>query len=133
MQKLISASIFVLSTMFVATVNAQSVCSDNWAVSVSETDHSLNLKITEVKTSGPACDLVIQSFDYIVGIQTMSMNIVETNFCPMDAIAHRQARMSWALPHGLRAGGKLKVVINGLGVGTVQINSDTVSFEGGCQ
>lgn len=133
MRKVLSAFVAVLATVFCGmTAQAEVICSNDWKVSSNQTTNFVNLKITEAITQGPACDLIVKSFNYIEGLEVLALEIAPVRFCPMDAIKNREARFAWALPYPLNAKGNLKVSVNGLQVGTVHVQSGNVTFEGGC-
>jgi hypothetical protein len=123
-------------TLFSWSSFAQEACGFPWIVkSVQVSSSSLNLVLQEYGQVGPACHLVVKSFDYIDGLEALSLQIAPAKICPLDAVKAREANLNWQLPFELRESGRLKLVVNGVRLGTVALTGDVVTFVGvgGCR
>lgn len=127
----ILTSFFALS--IAGSAFAQSTCDSGWSVRAQRDRGALNLVLRETGAGGPACDLVVKSFDYLDGAGLLTVEVAPAKFCPLDAVAQRRAHLTWHLPEGLRARGSLKLIVNGSEVGVVTVGLDQVGFRGGCQ
>ncbi|MBX3035103.1 MAG: hypothetical protein KF865_14385 [Bdellovibrionaceae bacterium] len=108
-------------------------CENDWTVLSKKDGSFLNLTVREKGTKGPACDLVVRELHYIEGLRVLSLSVSPVKFCPVDAIAEREARLQWQLPFELRQEGVVRLVVNGEVAGNVLLRSDNVVFDGACR
>lgn len=130
--RLILGLLMLTSSYATASVRVPSPCRIPWTVQATRDQHILSLDLRE-EGSGPACDLVVTSLDYLDGAAILSARITPAKFCPVDAIAQRHAVLLWSLPQELRSKGVLKFIVNGSEVGVLSVGLGQVDFKGGCQ
>lgn len=118
--------------LFVFPTTGPSECPKSWALTASRDQQRLELNIREQGQQGPACDLVVQSFDYDETLGLLALSVQPSRVCPVDALAERQALFSWNLPQDLRGQADLLVIVNGEMWGAVHLRGDKVSVEGDC-
>lgn len=96
---------------------------EGYAVSVNYdgATHELLLTFTEEQRSSNACDLVVTGFEYMADVGLMDLEL-QADFCPMDIVGYRKAKMKWGLPRPLRAGGEFRLRVNKKVLGTVVLN-----------
>lgn len=116
-----------------SAAQAETVCQDLWAVKAMRANKGLVLVLTEKNEQGPACDLVLEAFNYDEADASISLKIRPDSYCPIEAIAHRKTQTFWTLPFGLRQGGELRLIVNGRESGILKMDQFSVSHEGGCQ
>ncbi|MBX2988782.1 MAG: hypothetical protein KF802_12880 [Bdellovibrionaceae bacterium] len=128
MKVLLSGACFSIG----ATALAET-CENDWSVLSKKEGSFLSLTVREKGTKGPACDLVVRELHYIEGLRVLSLSVSPVTFCPLDAVAEREARLQWQLPFGLRTEGVIRLVVNGEVAGNVLLRSDNVVFDGACR
>lgn len=107
-----------------------------WAFGAQISGKSLQLKVQEIGTTGPACDLVLRSMKYDEADGSMALEITPATMCPVDAIATRGTEFTWQLPVELRHTGTIKIIVNGQLQGSMGWGSSgpaSVISEGGQQ
>lgn len=125
--------------MVLAVLGLQSValaasnCTPAWTVQVDKKDSFLTLKLREAQSKGPACDLVVKNLVYLAGVKTLALDIAPVEYCPVDAVAARQATLQWQLPLENRNESELRLVINGKNNGLIRLERTSVQHEGVCK
>lgn len=108
-------------------------CPSKWTVNASRTGSLLQLEITEATESGPACNLVVTHLNFLAGVKTLALDLSPATYCPLEAVAHRQAALGWQIPFGQRTAGEIQLVVNGDKQGLLRMTRDGVQFEGECK
>lgn len=112
--RLLFAALFVMGLGTVAHAEEDlTTAQAGWAFSAQISKKMIHLKIEEVGTTGPACDLVVRSFKYEEADSSIALEISPATFCPVDAIATRGTEFAWQLPMELRPSGAIKIIVNG--------------------
>ena len=112
---------------------AETVCQDLWSIRAIRVSHGLFMSFVEKNEQGPACDLVVESFEFNEADSSLALRIRPASFCPLDALASRRAQFVWMLPFNLRQGSELRLIVNERETGMMKIDGTSASFEGGCQ
>lgn len=107
-------------------------CRQAFVISPLRISNSLQLLVKEQNHQGPACDLVVQKFEYIEAIKAILVDVQPVSFCPVDAMAARAAMVTWQLPQNMRSAGTLQLILNGESRGFLEIKNDRLSLSGGC-
>ncbi|MBX3039963.1 MAG: hypothetical protein KF789_04560 [Bdellovibrionaceae bacterium] len=120
-------------SMMSATAAAETVCQDLWTVRALKAKHGLLLDLKEKGQQGPACDLVVESFNYDEADKSIALQIRPATFCPLEALTERRAQFVWMLPFELRTAGNLRLIVNNRETGSINIEKASALFEGGCK
>lgn len=113
---------------------AETVCQEPWAVQSKKVQQGLIVEFKEKGQQGPACDLVVQGFQFNEEDKSVSIDIRPTSFCPVEALKERSAHWLWVLPFNYRnSQNDLRLIVNGRETGSLHIDGSTAVFEGGCK
>ena len=91
------------------------------------TTYELVITVKEVETNSAACDLVLTGLTYSSEQQKLSLKF-EPDFCQIDRMGQRKGTAKWQLPIPLRESGDIMLDINGLAMGTIQIEANTATY-----
>ena len=91
------------------------------------TTHELTVVAQEIETSSAACDLVLTGLTYSSEQQKLSLKF-EPDFCQIDRMGQRKGTAKWQLPIPLRQSGDILLDINGLAMGSIQIEANTATY-----
>lgn len=86
----------------------------------SQTDSGATLSPSElvltieetVPVSGP-CPLSLKRMEHIEAVNSLIIDLDSVEFCPLDTIGRRAAKLRWQLPFTMSAQGKINLVVNG--------------------
>ncbi|MEK6773003.1 MAG: hypothetical protein AABY64_03605 [Bdellovibrionota bacterium] len=89
----------------------------------------LTLDLKEKVATKAACDLYVQRFEYLADLKIINIDLSEVVSCPLDNIAARKARLDWSMPFNFSAQKNVYLRVNGLVLGTITINDQSVLFK----
>ncbi len=89
----------------------------------------LTLDLKEKVATKAACDLYVQRFEYLADLKIINVDLAEVVNCPLDNIAARKARLDWNMPFNFSAQKNIYLRVNGLVLGTITINDQSVLFK----
>lgn len=116
-----------------AFADSPSTCNNaSWDVSAHKMGQILHVTLREKTQQGALCDLVVGQMSYNAADSQLSVQVSPTDFCAVDAFGHRTATVMWNLPQNLRGDGTLTLLVNGIGVGQLHLDSRGARFTGGC-
>jgi hypothetical protein len=132
---LLYSTAILFATLTGASAFAQGTCRTDWTVKAEKQGTFLNIAIRESTQQGPACDLVVKSFDYfeVENVKALSLGISPVKFCPLDAVTRRSANLQWQIPFHARNNSDLRLIVNGNDIGRLTVNQGRIDFERTCQ
>ena len=86
---------------------------DSFNISSTKESNILKIELVETEAHSNQCDLVVNRLEYFSDLEVLNIETKESEFCPIDTIGARKAKVLWQLPQKLRSAGKLSIRVNG--------------------
>ncbi len=110
----------IILSLFVGTGFAHELSSDGIGFSVSEGNlkGELVMKVQDLTKQPTLCDYTFDSFKYVESLKALLIDVSREQ-CGLEAEGIGHGQMTWRLPMALRGYSELKVVLNGVVIGSI--------------
>lgn len=114
---------------FVICLFAGSAFAGDYSVTSGLNAKTLSLDLKEVAATAAACDLYVESFEYLADVRIFNLNLAEVTNCPLDSIAPRKAHFEWNMPFNFTATKSVYLRVNKKIIGMLIIRDQSVMFK----